>query len=159
MPPRENSSSDNDQNPFYPAGYECQNIVSIGASDREDARASFSSYGKTTVDLFAPGVDILSAAPGSSYRTLSGTSMATPHVSGAVALLLSGAGNLAPASVRQMLIESCDPSSSLTKYCVSGGRLNTEKLIVSACPSPTLDIASVAIEGGNATGLPSAVKS
>lgn len=62
-----NSSSDNDSKPFYPASYDLQNIISVAATDHNDNLASFSNYGVTSVDVAAPGVNILSTLPGGSY--------------------------------------------------------------------------------------------
>jgi hypothetical protein len=82
-----NSSSDNDVTPAYPNGYFLSNILAVAAGTRTDSLADFSSYGHHTVHITAPGHDILSTVPGGGYERLSGTSMATPHVTGLVALL------------------------------------------------------------------------
>jgi len=86
----------NDQTPFYPCAYSLSNIICVAATSRSDDRAAFSNYGRRTVHIGAPGVEILSTALNSGYATLNGTSMATPHVTGTAALLkaatLAGTG-------------------------------------------------------------------
>ncbi|KAG1661640.1 hypothetical protein FOA52_007521 [Chlamydomonas sp. UWO 241] len=105
----------------YPASYTNANIISVGAIDASnDQRASFSNYGRTNVDLFAPGVSIYSTVLGANYATYSGTSMACPHVAGAAALLWGYTPSLSATQVKQILISSVDPacrSDQLNKLC------------------------------------------
>ena len=119
-----NSNANNDLSPHYPSSYNSPNIIAVAATDHNDGKASFSSYGATSVDLGAPGVDILSTLPGNAYGLLSGTSMATPHVSGAAALLRAVAPNTSAALVRQILMNFADDVPSMQGITVSGGRLN-----------------------------------
>lgn len=119
-----NNNSNNDGNPFYPASYDLPNVISVAALDRQDARASFSNFGTATVDLGAPGVDVLSTMPGNSYGLLSGTSMATPHVAGVAALAWAAHPGLSYQDVRDGILAGVDPVAALGGISVTGGRLN-----------------------------------
>ncbi|HEX8812903.1 MAG TPA: S8 family serine peptidase, partial [Terracidiphilus sp.] len=102
-----NSSSNNDLQPTYPASFNRPNMIAVAATDNNDALASFSNYGPTSVHLGAPGVAVFSTLPGGTYGYLSGTSMATPYVSGAVALMLSVC-TLATSDVKKNLLDNVD---------------------------------------------------
>jgi subtilisin family serine protease len=119
-----NSSQNTDTYPHYPSSYTTGNVVSVAATDHNDGLASFSNYGLVSVDLGAPGDDIYSTFPGNSYGTLSGTSMATPHVSGAAALIMGRFPAMNVDQVKALLLNSVDPIPGLAGKCVSEGRLN-----------------------------------
>jgi large repetitive protein len=108
----------------YPSCYTLSNILSVGASDSRDRPAGFSNYGLTNVDLFAPGVSILSTTSNDLYEYMSGTSMACPLVSGAAALVWSQKPNLTALQIKNLLMETSDYKSPLNSHCVTGGRLN-----------------------------------
>jgi hypothetical protein len=126
-----NSGSDNDVSPHYPSSFDLDNIIAVAATDHNDEIASFSCYGATSVDIGAPGVDIYSTYPTAfgSYDTLSGTSMATPHVAGAVALIYAADPTLTADKVKSLLLEYADPVPSLAGKCVTGARLNIGAII------------------------------
>ncbi len=130
-----NNGTDNDASPQYPASYTLDNIISVAATDHNDLIASFSCYGRTTVDLGAPGVNIYSCQPGSGYQTLSGTSMATPHVSGSAGLIWTYNPFLSASQVKQLLLDNVDPVSSLNGKCLTGGRLNIDRALRAAGPT------------------------
>ena len=135
-----NSSQNNDTTPTYPAAYNAPNLIAVAATTSTDTLASFSNYGPTTVHLGAPGVNIISTWPNSSYATLSGTSMATPHVSGAAMLVLS-ACNLTTAALKSAILANVDPLASLAGLTVTGGRLNVNKAIRSCATTGASPIA------------------
>lgn len=106
--------------------------VGVAATDPYDQLAYFSNYGETVVHLAAPGTNILSTVPGNQYDVLSGTSMATPHVAGAAAMLLGLRPDLGPAEVKSRLMASVDHLPSLMGKVASGGRLNLHRLLANA---------------------------
>ena len=118
-----NNGANNDVTPFDPASFTSASIVSVAASDGEDARAGFSNFGAVSVDLAAPGVSILSTH-GGGYGFMSGTSMAAPHVAGAAALLSAVKPALSVTGLKSLLISSVDPIAGWSGVVASGGRLN-----------------------------------
>ncbi|MDQ4123915.1 MAG: S8 family serine peptidase [Acidobacteriota bacterium] len=117
--------------PFYPASYNSPQILSVAASDQNDNRGSFSNFGVTSVDVAAPGVGILSTfhSNNSAYTSLTGTSMAAPHVSGAAALLAAANPSLSAASLKASLMNSVDVLSQWNGVVKTGGRLNVARAI------------------------------
>jgi thermitase len=130
-----NDGADADTTPAYPCDYDLANVVCVAASDRDDALADFSNYGVRNVDLAAPGVDIASTWPGGQYALMDGTSMATPHVAGAAALLLAHDGGLTVAGLRAALLSSAHPSPALAGLVATGGRLDVAAAL-SVPPAP-----------------------
>ncbi len=123
-----NDAKDVDAEPHYPSSFGLDNIVSVAASDWSDQLASFSNYGTVGVDLAAPGVGIYSTTPGS-YGSMSGTSMATPHVSGVAALIATAQPNASNDQIKRRLMASVDVVDSLAGTSQTGGRLNARKAV------------------------------
>jgi hypothetical protein len=128
-----NDSSDNDVVPSYPSNYDLDNIIAVAATDNKDELAWFSNWGLTTVDLAAPGQDILSTIPVSmgSYGLKSGTSMAAPHVTGAAALIMSVNGSLSYSAVANAIFNNGDSIAAADGKTVTGRRLNIGNIIPS----------------------------
>ena len=133
-----NDGRDTDQGANYPSCYASDNIVSVAATDRNDSLAYFSNYGAMSVDLGAPGVGILStvSASDSSYASYSGTSMATPHVAGALAVLAAQFPSENYAGLIRRLLAAADPIPALRGRTVSGGRLNLARALRGSVPTP-----------------------
>lgn len=119
-----NSGTNNDATASYPANYNLPNVISVAAIDRNGALASFSQYGATTVDIGAPGVGVASTTAFNTYSSYNGTSMATPHVTGAVALYASTHPGASVAQIRNAILSSAVPTASLSGRTVTGGRLD-----------------------------------
>ncbi len=135
-----NDGSDNDEVPTYPASYDLPNVLSVAATDNSDHVAYFSNVGRRSVDLGAPGVNIYSTWPGASYQYLSGTSMATPHVSGAAALAKAAFPSAGGIGLKALLLDSVDPDASLSDITATGGRLNAATAVTcNATPKVWLD--------------------
>ena len=133
--------NDIDDRPAYPASYPQDIIVSVAALDDSDNLGSFSNWGRNTVDIGAPGVRVMSTVPDNEYQdtvinippiivaTWDGTSMATPHVSGAAALYMSKHPNADWREVKDALIQSATPINALQGKSVSNGKLNVKALM------------------------------
>jgi len=119
-----NNGADTDIVPRYPGSYAGANVITVAAADASDLLWSGSNFGRTSVDVAAPGIGILSTLPGGRYGTMSGTSMAAPHVTGTVALLAARKPGITVGEVRSAILGGVDPLPSLVGKVASGGRLN-----------------------------------
>ena len=130
---------DNDATPTYPCAYDLPNVICVAATDNRDELAGFSNFGSTSVDLAAPGVTIASTVPrdtsGDRWAYADGTSMATPHVSGAAALAWARSPAASVADIRSALLSNVDPVPSLAGVTVTGGRLNAYRALGGVPPA------------------------
>jgi len=124
-----NASTNNDRSPHYPSSYNLPNVISVAALDRNDQLATFSNYGVKSVAIAAPGVDILSTWLGDEYEEKSGTSMATPVISGVAALIVAHNPNISVDQLRAKILASVDPLDSLKGKVATGGRINAAKAV------------------------------
>ncbi|MFF2874718.1 S8 family serine peptidase [Gottfriedia sp. NPDC057991] len=146
-----NDSEDNDSEDlgFYPASFDLSNIISVASINNMGELSWFSNYGKTSVDLAAPGEDILSTFPKdwnaegyTEYEYLSGTSMATPHVTGAAALVASQNPSFSATSIKSKLLSTVKKLSSLTNITVTGGLLNAKNAVIGDDDIPGVPLSS-----------------
>ena len=140
-----NDATNNDAVPHYPSNYTTANIISVAATDQNDNLSGFSNYGASSVDLGAPGSLIWSTIPGGGYGFKQGTSMATPQVSGAAALIWAADPSLTYSEVKTLLFDSVDPLASLSGITTTGGRLNA----FAALPGPRALLSATSLDFGN----------
>lgn len=124
------TGNNNDSSPFYPASYDLKNIISVIAADCEGKLADFSCFGRSTADIVAPGDGILSTLPANRYGTLSGTSMAAPHVSGTIALIASYMDNLSHEGIKNLLLSNTQSSPHFIEKCITEGYLNVHQALL-----------------------------
>ncbi|MCL2717570.1 MAG: S8 family serine peptidase [Lachnospiraceae bacterium] len=124
-----NNGLNNDYYPDYPASYDCENIISVAASDQNNELTSFSNFGAVSVDIAAPGTNILSLTLNNGYDYSRGTSMAAPHVAGAAALLKSYLPDLTIANIKNIILSSVDRNTNLSGKILTGGVLNVNRMI------------------------------
>nr|MBA2703389.1 S8 family serine peptidase [Blastocatellia bacterium] len=120
----EEPEPNNDIVPHFPSSYTVSNVIGVAATDSADNLSGFSHYGPNSVPIGAPGSGILSTEPGNTYHLESGTSMASPHVAGAAALLLAANPNLTVQQLRSLLIFNGDLIPALAGKTFTGRRLN-----------------------------------
>ena len=124
-----NDGRNNDTTTSYPSGYSGANVIAVASITSSGALSSFSNYGATSVDLGAPGSDIMSTLPGGSYGSYSGTSMATPHVTGTAGLLASIFPWATALQIKDALLAGSTATPSLNGKTATGGRLDIQGAI------------------------------
>jgi len=135
-----NSGTNNDLAAKYPCSYDAPNLVCVAATDHVDQLASFSNYGPASVDLAAPGVDIVSAYPPNSWAVADGTSASAPQVAGAAALLATHRSALTAVELRAALMNGVDKVAGLNGLVGVGGRLNVQKALTAPTTPPVVYI-------------------
>lgn len=131
--------ADNDKVAVYPSQLtkDLDNVISVANTTSNDELSSTSHYGATSVDIASPGTGIYSTIPTSSYGTMSGTSMATPMVASAVAVMRAVNPNISAKEIKETLCSSSDKLSALTGKVISGGRLNAYNAVKAIMPTAT----------------------
>ncbi len=119
-----NDNNNNDVNPFYPASYTQDNVISVAGTNNRDLRYNFSNYGANSVDLGAPAEAVASTWPGNQYVYLDGTSMASPHVAGVVGLVWAQNPGWTATEVRTRVLSTARPINAMSGITVTGGMLN-----------------------------------
>ena len=155
-----NNASNNDVSANYPSNYSTlqgtstttaasyEAVIAVAALTSTGGLASFSNYGATTVDIAAPGSAINSTLPGNTYGSYSGTSMATPHVTGAVALYAAAYPNASAAQMRQAILGTARPTASVSGLTATGGRLDVAAAL-NVAPPVGISITGGSIVEGN----------
>lgn len=138
-----NDGRNSDVKPDYPAAFDLPNVISVAATGASDQLVDFSNYGPVSVDLAAPGDDIESTVPrsvdSSGYASFSGTSMATPFVTGAVALYLSHFPQATGDQARAAILQTVDKLPSLAGKVATGGRLDVARALGASSPRTTAE--------------------
>ena len=131
-----NQGSDVDATPRYPGAYDLANVINVAAASPDGDLARLSNWGSTRVDLAAPGTLVVSTWPGGGTGTLSGTSMAAPHVSGAIALLAAARPGITVDAMRAALLGSTRPIASHAGRTVTGGMLDVRGALAAVGAGP-----------------------
>ena len=148
-----NSSQNTDVTPSYPASYNSPYIIAVAATDHNDNLASFSNFGATTVDLAAPGVNILSCQPGGGYQLLSGTSMATPHAAGVVGLAMGRFPSATNLFIKSLILSRVDVKPQLNGKVLTNGRLNALLAISDPDETPPGQVTNLAVSEAGSSHL------
>jgi len=135
-----NSANNNDQHKIYPCSFSFDNIICVASSNQNNELSYFSNYGVNSVDIAAPGENILSTMPADSYGSLSGTSMATPEVTGTAALVFSMKDNLLDTTVKEYILKYAQKEDSLKNKVLTQGVLNVGEILNDPALKQTLKV-------------------
>ena len=149
-----NDNVNNDATPYGPCALPAANVMCVGASDENDRRASFSNYGATSVDVFAPGTAILSTYLSPTYSYLQGTSMASPNAAGVAALVLSARPGLGALDIKSAIMASAEAKPELTGRAVTGARVNADRAVSGALGGAPVNVTPPVISGAPRQGVP-----
>lgn len=137
-----NDGMSNDEFGTSPANIKADNVITVGATYKNEFFAPFSNYGTKMVDIAAPGMLIKSAIPGNEYLQVSGTSQASPYVANVAAKIREANPQLTPAQVKKILLETVDSKGFLKEKVLTGGIVNSDRAVVAAEMSVSLDLSS-----------------
>ncbi|WP_143018754.1 S8 family serine peptidase [Geodermatophilus sp. DSM 45219] len=143
-----NDARDRDAAPVYPASLTEDNVVTVGSSTAADTRSDFSAWGAGSVDLFAPGTLVFTTWNDGGYRLISGTSIASPQVAGAVALYRQAMPTATPQQLRRALLEDVDPVAAFAGRSATGGRLSLTRLPARAADTVSYTFTSLSAPAG-----------
>src|SRR5690606_17225874 len=155
-----NDGMSNDEFGTSPANIKADNVITVGATYKNEFFAPFSNYGVKMVDIAAPGMLVHSAIPGNDYLKVSGTSQAAPYVANVAAKIKDANPELKPVDVKKILMGTVDKKGYLTDKVATGGIVNSERALVAAHMSKTLGVsAAIAASKRQVCDQPSGFKS
>jgi subtilisin family serine protease len=150
----ERQDTDLVENYYYPSAYRLSNIISVAATDINNQLLKSSNWGKSKVDVAAPGENIYSTLPGGRYGYMSGTSQATAFVTGMAALLLSQNPKLKPTQIKEIIMSSVDRFPQLEAKVATGGRVNAYKALLALRNKGQFDKGAPAVLAGGVEAKP-----
>ncbi len=135
-----NDGMSNDEFGTSPANIKADNVITVGATYKNEFFAPFSNYGTKMVDIAAPGMLINSSIPGNDYLEVSGTSQASPYVANVAAKIKEANPKLKPSEIKKILMGTVDPKSFLKEKVSTSGIVNSDRAVVAAQLSVTSSV-------------------
>lgn len=149
-----NDGMSNDQFGTSPANIKADNVITVGATYKNEFFAPFSNYGTKMVDIAAPGMLIHSAIPGNEYLKVSGTSQASPFVANVAAQIKEANPRLKPVEIKKILMGTVDPKGFLTDKVATGGIVNSERAVVAAQMTNSMSVTEAISRAKSAVKAP-----